>query len=78
MPAWGAPGSNHTDEDSWNLVHFIRHLRDLTPDQLREMEAMNPKGPQELDEEREEREFLSGSEPSAPSTPSAHRPPHNH
>lgn len=60
MPAWGKAG-DPTDEDTWKLVAFIRHLKDLTPEQLEEMEAMNPKTPQELEEERQEREFLNGA-----------------
>ena len=30
MPAWGEEGDEN-DEDSWKLVHFIRHLNELTP-----------------------------------------------
>jgi mono/diheme cytochrome c family protein len=59
MPAWGKEGDEH-DEESWKLVHLIRHLKDLTPEQLKEMEAMNPKSRDEIEEEREEQEFLSG------------------
>ena len=40
MPAWGQAGEN--DEDSWKLVHFIRHLPQLAPEEEREMERMNP------------------------------------
>ena len=58
MPAWGADG-NHTDE-SWALVGFIRHLPKLTPDEIKEMEAMNPKSAHEAMEEKEEDDFLKG------------------
>lgn len=34
MPAWGKADDDH-DEDTWKLVHFIRHLRELTPVQKR-------------------------------------------
>jgi mono/diheme cytochrome c family protein len=61
MPAWGGPG--HDEEDSWKLVRFIRHLPDLTPQELRDMEKMNPKSPDELREEQEEEEFLHGGQP---------------
>src|SRR5579864_8525609 len=57
MPAWGG-GSGHDEQDSWKLVHFIRHLPQLTADEEREMQGMNPKSPEELKEEQEEREFL--------------------
>lgn len=30
MPAWGKE-HDENDEDSWKLVHVIRHLKDLTP-----------------------------------------------
>jgi mono/diheme cytochrome c family protein len=41
MPAWG-DGSATGEELGWKLVHFIRHLPKLTPDELNEMEALNP------------------------------------
>ena len=61
MPAWG--GSDHDDEDSWKLVHFIRHLPQLTSEELEEMKKLNPKSPDELKEEQEEEEFLNGGTP---------------
>jgi mono/diheme cytochrome c family protein len=59
MPAWGSddPAS---DEASWKLVRFIRHIPDVTAAELQEMRALNPKSPHEAAEEREEREFLEG------------------
>lgn len=57
MPAWGQPGEN--DEDSWKLVHFIRHLPQLMPEEEREMERLNPKGPEERQEQQEEEQFLN-------------------
>jgi len=59
MPAWGS-GTHHDEEDSWKLVRFIRHLPQLTADEEREMQALNPKSPDELKEEQEERDFLNG------------------
>jgi mono/diheme cytochrome c family protein len=77
MPAWGKEGDEN-DEDSWKLVHLIRHLKDLTPEQLKEMEAMNPKSREEIDEEREEQEFLRGGAES-PDEPHEKKPsPHKH
>ncbi len=61
MPAWGKEGDVN-DEDSWKLVHLIRHFKDLTPEHLKEMQRMNPKSPDELEEERQEREFLNGND----------------
>ena len=63
MPAWGAEDS---DEDSWKLVHFIRHLPALTPDEIREMESLNPKSPSEMTEEQEDQDFLNGTSDSEP------------
>jgi mono/diheme cytochrome c family protein len=60
MPAWGTGGDD--DMDTWKLVHFIRRLRDLTPAQIKEMEALNPKSPAELQEEREDDRFLAGDD----------------
>ena len=42
MPAWGAPGD--ADEETWALVHFIRRLPALTPDDLADMRRRNPRG----------------------------------
>ncbi|MBV8845420.1 MAG: c-type cytochrome [Bryobacterales bacterium] len=58
MPAWG--GSDHDAEDSWKLVHFIRHLPDLTLEERKEMETLNPKSPEDRKEEEEEEKFLKG------------------
>ena len=73
MPAWGSGGDD--DSDSWKLVHFIRHLRELTPEQLKEMESLNPKSPAERQEEQEDEEFLkTGNAP----PPAATAPHHSH
>lgn len=61
MPAWGKEGDEN-DQDSWKLVHLIRHLKDLTPEQIIEMKHLNPKSPDEIQEEKEEEEFLRGGE----------------
>jgi mono/diheme cytochrome c family protein len=37
MPAWGSHGEEG-DWANWQLVHFVRHLPKLTPDELRDME----------------------------------------
>ena len=61
MPAWGS-GSQHDEQDSWKLVRFIRHLPQLTADEERQMQALNPKSLDELKEEQEERDFLNGDQ----------------
>ena len=73
MPAWGSD-SDHDKTASWNLVRFIRHLPNLTPEEISEMEKLNPKTPDELQEEQEEQQFLKG-QPSNQSTPT---PQHHH
>lgn len=50
MPGWGDPHFDQ-DDDSWQLVLFIRHLSHLTPDELKDMESYNPKGKMEMEEE---------------------------
>ena len=78
MPAWGRAGDEN-DEDSWKLVHLIRHLRELTPEQLKEMEEMNPKSPAEIEEERRDQEFLhGGTEPAPPGGTKPKAPHHKH
>ena len=46
MPAWGSE-HGHDDADNWKLVRFIRQLPKLTPHEIEEMEALNPKAPDE-------------------------------
>lgn len=61
MPAWGA-GDPEKDLDSWKLVHFIRHLPQLTQEELDEMKTLNPKTPNELLEEAAFDRFLEGGD----------------
>jgi hypothetical protein len=70
MPSWG--GSAHDEEDSWKLVHFIRHLPQLTFEEKKEMEKLNPKGPDDLKEESEEEKFLKGEDTNEPQTEHHH------
>ncbi len=67
MPAWGG-GPGHDAEDSWKLVRFIHHLPNLTWEEKKEMERLNPKGPDEIKEEQEEEEFLKGETTNEPQT----------
>ncbi len=68
MPAWGED-TPEDDQESWQLVHFIRHLPDITPEEIAEMEDLNPKSRQEFEQEEEIRRFLLGDEiPSEPPT----------
>ena len=76
MPAWGEP-EPHRDDDSWKLVLFIRHLPQITPAELKEMERFNPRNPAEIEEERAEQEFLSGEDRSSQKQPTKARPKHH-
>jgi len=59
MPAFG--GAQGSEQDSWKLVRFIRHLPQLSDEERMEMERYNPKGPEDLEEEQEENDFLRGA-----------------
>jgi cytochrome c553 len=72
MPAWGPGGGR--DLDTWGLVHFIRRLKDLTPEQLEEMKAFNPRSPAEIREELDDERFLAGE----PVEPAASDARHRH
>lgn len=69
MPAFG--GTHGSEEDSWKLVRFIRHLPKLTAEEQMEMERNNPKGPEDRQEEQEEEDFLGDK-------PMQQKPQHEH
>ena len=64
MPAWGE-GDPEKDLDSWKLVHFIRHLPQLTPEELEQMKTLNPKTKRELEEAARFERFLEGDNAAA-------------
>lgn len=68
MPAWGK-GPPEKDTDSWRLVHFIRHLPKITPEELDDMKRYNPIGEMERMKETEIDQFLSGEEGPQPASP---------
>ncbi len=65
MPAWGE-GEPEKDLDSWKLVHFIRHLPRLMPEELEEMKSLNPKTKHEIEEAAAFDKFLQGDDAAAP------------
>ncbi|WP_291272303.1 c-type cytochrome [Geothrix sp.] len=75
MPAWGA--SSHAEDDqTWKLVHFIRHLPRTTADELDHMRSMNPTSPMKQRETKAEDDFLNGTDAlssAGESAPSTHR-----
>ena len=70
MPAWGE-GDPAEDKDSWKLVHFIRHLPKLTPEELERMKTLNPKTKHDLEEAAFD-QFLQGDDGAAARTKAGH------
>jgi len=58
MPAWGT-GTPSSDDATWKLVLFIRHLPQLTATELEQMKTLNPRSPGEVRAEIEEERFLN-------------------
>jgi mono/diheme cytochrome c family protein len=50
MPGWGG---EHTLEETWHLVDFIRHLPQLTPDELKQMQQAAPREDKENEHHHE-------------------------
>jgi mono/diheme cytochrome c family protein len=63
MPAFANGGEHGGMQDSWKLVHFIRHLPHLTAAEHIEMERYNPRGPDDRAEEQQENDFLNRATP---------------
>jgi mono/diheme cytochrome c family protein len=59
MPAWST-GTADGERQSWELVSFVRHLPALTPEEIEEMETLNPRSARDMEQEREIDDFLSG------------------
>jgi mono/diheme cytochrome c family protein len=80
MPGWSA-GTPEGEQSSWQLVHFIRRLSTLTPEDLQEMERLNPRSRAEIEEEIRIEQFLEGGDMPSPAnqTPpdphAGHKPP---
>ena len=74
MPAFANGGEHGGSEDSWKLVHFIRHLPRLSAEERIEMERYNPKGLDDREEEHQENDFLNGATPARkPESQNHHR-----
>ena len=71
MPGFGS-GTAESAAASWTLVHFIRHLPKLTPEDVAEMEKLNPKSPEEWQQMQAEESFLQGIESPAPAAAQSH------
>jgi mono/diheme cytochrome c family protein len=69
MPAWST-GTDDGRTATWHLVHFIRELPRLTPEQIEQMKALNPRSSEQIRQEIEEEQFLRGG-PEQPTPPTA-------
>jgi mono/diheme cytochrome c family protein len=74
MPAFGPPSGSISgkdqptdDAETWKLVLFIRHLPQITSEELEDMKKLNPKTEADRAEEQQEEKFLNGGE--APKRP---------
>jgi mono/diheme cytochrome c family protein len=65
MPGWGN-GTPESERESWGLVHFIRRLPKLTPEEIERMDTLNPKTATQWREEEEARRFLQGDPKQSP------------
>jgi mono/diheme cytochrome c family protein len=71
MPAWGEPNTLQ-DDDSWQLVLFVRHLPKLTAEEIKDMEHYNPVGEMEREDEKEHEEAPNAGNPSGKSAAEHH------
>ena len=65
MPAWGK-GDPAEDTESWKLVLFIRHLPNITSEEIAEMKTLNPMTQAEREEQAALDRFLSGEDIAPP------------
>ena len=63
MPGWRT-GTPEGAAASWHLVHFIRHLPNLTPEELERVGTLAPRSPDDIRQEIEAEQFLQGGDPS--------------
>jgi mono/diheme cytochrome c family protein len=78
MPGFG-DGTAESASGSWTLVHFIRHMPTLTPEEIAEMEKLNPKTPEEWQEMQQDSAFLAGADAAASPAPTrTTTQPHHH
>lgn len=61
MPAWGK-GLPEEDRRSWELVLLIRHLPNITPEEIAEMKQYNPLTREEREQQEDVDRFLSGED----------------
>ena len=59
MPGWGN-GTPEGERQSWGLVHFVRRLPAMTPEDVERVDALSPRTAQQWQELEETRRFLAG------------------
>ena len=69
MSGWST-GTPEGEESTWHLVHFIRHLPDISDPEIAEMESLNPKSPDEMRQQIEAERFLRGDDVDPPASTS--------
>jgi len=77
MPGFGE-GTAESASGSWTLVHFIHHLPKITPEEIGEMEKLNPKSPEEWQQMQQEAAFLAGGDASSTPAPTSTTHSHHH
>jgi mono/diheme cytochrome c family protein len=77
MPGWGT-GEASGESASWHLVHFIRHLPEISEPELEEMASLNPAPPAEIRQRLEEERFLRGEDQPVQQPTPAPATPHKH
>ena len=61
MPGWST-GTQEGEDASWHLVHFLRHLPDISPAELEEIETLIPRSEAAIRQEIAEERFLQGGD----------------
>ena len=59
MPGWGT-NTPAGEEASWHLVHFVRHLPEISQAELEEIDTLIPRSEADIRQEIEEERFLRG------------------
>jgi mono/diheme cytochrome c family protein len=72
MPGFGEKAADDSYAESWGLVHFIRHLPQMTDDEIVAMKQLNPKSSAELEKEERIRKFLEGDDSQVPEVSHEH------
>ena len=65
MPGWST-GTPEGAAASWHLVHFIRHLPRMTPDEIERMGTLTPRSVDEIRQEMAAEQFLQGGDAAPP------------